>query len=113
MTILTDVTDASFDAEVLKSDLIVITDFWAEWSNPSHKLNPILEDLANEYNSQLKIVKLDIDENPATTSAYGVLNIPTLLFFKNGQLIGRLVGSSSKSEIEEQFKPYLMVDKYA
>lgn len=106
------VTDNSFDAEVLKSDLIVITDFWAEWCGPCKAIAPHLEAIASEYSSQVKVVKLDIDENPDTTSRYGVLSIPTLLMFKNGQEIARLVGMKPKNAIVKAFEPFLVVDEY-
>lgn len=105
------INDASFDAEVLKSDLLTITDFWAEWCGPCKMIAPHLEAIAAE-NDQVKVCKLDIDENPITTSTYGVLSIPTLILFKNGQEVERIVGAVPRSEIEARIKPYLVVDPY-
>lgn len=113
MSALIDITDASFDAQVIKSDLIVIAVFWAEWSPPSRKIQPSLEELAAEYSSQIKVVKLDIDQTPNAASTYGVLNVPTMIMFKNGQAIERLEGIQPKSEIEAMFKPYLVIDRFA
>ena len=102
------VTDTNFDAEVLKNDLIVITDFWAEWCVPCRVIAPMLDEIASEYEGKVKIAKLNIDQNPNITSQYNVLSIPTLLFFKNGQIIGQLVGAVSKKKIVETFTPYLV-----
>lgn len=101
------VTDASFDAEVLKSDLIVVTDFWAEWSSPCQKIAPILDQLATEFEAQVKVAKLDIDTNPTAVSSYAVLNVPTVIVFKNGQPVERLTGPASKQEFVDAIKPYL------
>lgn len=101
------VTDANFDAEVLKSDLVVITDFWAEWSRPCKQIAPYLEAIAQEYNNKVKVAKLDIDANPNATATYNVLNMPTLIVFKNGQPVERLVGTIAKNKIEKTIKPYL------
>ena len=107
------ITDASFDAEVLKNDLIVITHFWAEWRSPCKKVKSLLATLAPKYASQVKIVNLDIDENPNTTSKYEVLNIPTVLVFKNGQLIERIEAPITEEKIEAKIEAYRFVDKYA
>lgn len=101
-----DVTDYSFDPEVLKCDIPVLADFWAEWCGPCHLITPSLEEIAHEYEDQVKVVKLDIDENPLATSNYAVLSIPTLILFKFGQPVVRLTGAAPKEAILEQIKPY-------
>lgn len=101
------VTDNSFDAQVLKCDIPVIADFWAEWCSPCQVVDQHLDQISAEYPEQLKIAKVDIESNPLVTSNYSVLNIPTLLLFKNGQLVERLVGVQSKDKIVEKVVPYL------
>lgn len=93
------VTDADFDVEVLKSNLPVIVDFWAEWCGPCRALTPILEEVAESHGSRVKIVKINIDENSETPSQYGVMSIPTLLLFKNGNVEATKVGLLSKSQL--------------
>lgn len=93
------ITDHTFDKEVLKADLPVLTDFWAEWCGPCRSIAPILEEIADEYDGKLKIVKLDVDENKQMAMRYGVQGIPTLMLFKNGQLVERLVGAIPKEQL--------------
>ena len=95
------VTDDSFDADVLKSEKLVLVDFWAEWCGPCKQIAPALEDLAVELGDKLQIVKLNIDENPQTPSKYGVRGIPTLMLFKDGKLAASRVGDMPKSKIAE------------
>ncbi|MFQ5576748.1 MAG: thioredoxin [Anaerolineae bacterium] len=102
------VTDASFDAEVLKSDLPVITDFWAEWCGPCRAIAPHLNEIAAEYAARVKVAKLNIDQSPNTTSTYGVLSIPTLIVFKNGRPVERIVGAAPKQNIEAAIAPHLL-----
>ena len=101
------VTDDSFDAEVLKSDLVILTDFWAEWCAPCRRIAPFLHEIAEEYEGRVKVVKLDIDANPNVTSNYGVLSIPTVIVFKNGQPVERIVGAAPKQKYIDAIKPYL------
>lgn len=94
-----ELTDANFDEIVLKSDKPVLVDLWAEWCGPCRMVGPIVEELSNEYNGRAVVGKLDVDSNPGVTAKYGIRNIPTLLFFKNGDVVDKQVGVSPKSVI--------------
>jgi thioredoxin 2 len=96
-----EVTDDSFSREVLAADLSVLVDCWAPWCGPCRKLGPIIEELAADYVGGVKIAKLNVDENPATAAQYGIHSIPTMLLFKDGKLVNRLVGALPKEEIEK------------
>jgi thioredoxin 1 len=98
----TDVTDETFAAEVLGSDVPVLVDFWAEWCPPCHRLAPVLEELAAEYAGRARIVKIDADANPQTIRAYGVMAMPTLSVFRGGELVSQHVGARPKSKLREQ-----------
>ncbi len=93
------VTDDEFDAEVLKSDVPVLVDYWAEWCGPCKMVAPILDEIADAYLGKLKIMKLNIDENPETPPKFGIRGIPTLLLFKNGNVEATKVGALSKSQL--------------
>ena len=93
------VSDADFDAEVLKSSQPVVVDFWAEWCGPCRMIGPSLEDIAKEMDGKLKVVKVNIDENPTTPSRYNVRSIPTLLLFKNGQVAATKIGAEPKQKL--------------
>ena len=95
------VSDQDFDAEVLKSTQPVVVDFWAEWCGPCKMIAPALEELAGSMNGKVKIVKLNVDENPATAAKYGIMSIPTLMLFKNGELASRQVGAAPKQKLEQ------------
>jgi thioredoxin 1 len=95
------VTDATFKSEVLDSKEPVLVDFWAEWCGPCRMIGPILEDLAEPMANKMKIVKLNVDENPQTAAKYNVMSIPTLMVFKNGELASRQVGAAPKSQLEK------------
>lgn len=92
-------SDQSFEEEVLKSSQPVLVDYWAEWCGPCKMIAPILEEIAGEYNGKLKVVKLNIDENPETPPKYGIRGIPTLMLFKNGSVEATKVGALSKSQL--------------
>jgi thioredoxin 1 len=96
-----DVTDANFEAEVLKSNTPIVIDFWAEWCAPCKAIAPILKDLSAHYDGKVKIVKMNIDENPGTPGKYGVRAIPTVLAFKNGTVVGQITGARPRSAFEE------------
>ena len=99
MTKPQEITDAEFDQEVLNADLPVVVDFWAEWCGPCHQIAPILEGLAEEYDGKIKFVKVDTEENFETPSRYGILGLPTLLVFKEGQQIERITGAHTKGDL--------------
>jgi thioredoxin 1 len=94
------VSDQSFDADVLKSDGPVVVDFWAEWCGPCKMIGPALEEIAAAMGSKVKIVKINIDENPQTPSKYGVRGIPTLMMFKGGQVAATKVGAAPKGQLQ-------------
>jgi thioredoxin 1 len=102
-----DVTDETFAAEVLGSDVPVLVDFWAEWCPPCHRIAPVLEELAAEFAGRARIVKLDADHNPQTVRAYGVLSMPTLSVFRGGELVSQHVGARPKSKLREQLEASL------
>jgi thioredoxin 1 len=95
------VTDASFESDVINSDTPVVVDFWAEWCGPCKQIGPALEELSSELGDKVKIVKLNVDENPNAASRYGVRGIPTLLVFKDGQVASSKVGAAPKSALQQ------------
>jgi thioredoxin 1 len=94
------VSDSDFEAQVLQSAEPVVVDFWAEWCGPCKMIAPALEEIAGTMNGKVKIVKLNVDENPATAAKYGIMSIPTLMLFKNGELASRQVGAAPKQKLE-------------
>lgn len=94
------VTDATFEEEVLKSDVPVVVDFWAEWCGPCKMIGPVLEELAGEYGDKVKIAKVNVDENPASPAQMGVRGIPTLFLFKDGQVVSNKVGAAPKAALQ-------------
>lgn len=102
-----EVTDANFEEKVLQSDKPVIVDLWAEWCGPCKMIGPILDEIASEHEGQVVVAKVDVDNNPETPTKYRVRNIPTILFFKNGELKDKQVGAVPKKTIEQKLKPLL------
>ena len=96
---IVNITDDSFESEVLKAEKPVLVDYWAEWCGPCKMIAPVLEEIAREYAGQIKVAKLNIDENPATPPKYGIRGIPTLMLFKNGNVEATKVGALSKSQL--------------
>ena len=95
------VSDATFETEVLKASEPVVVDFWAEWCGPCRLIAPALEEIAGTMGNKVKVVKLNVDENPATASKYEIMSIPTLMIFKNGKLTSRQVGAAPKQKLQQ------------
>ena len=95
------VSDATFESDVLKATNPVVVDFWAEWCGPCRMIAPALEEIATAMGDKVKIVKLNVDENPQTAAKFGVMSIPTLMLFKNGELASRQVGAAPKAKLEQ------------
>lgn len=102
-----EVTDGTFEHEVLNSEVPVVVDFWAEWCGPCRAIAPVLEQIADEYDGELRIAKLDVDENPTTAMQYAVQSIPTLVVFKAGEQVERVVGAVSKEALLARVRPHL------
>lgn len=95
------VSDASWDSEVLNANGPVVVDFWAEWCGPCRMIAPALDEIAGAMGDKIKIVKLNVDENPQTAAKYGVMSIPTLMIFKNGEMASRQVGAAPKAKLQQ------------
>ncbi len=101
------VTDETFNQAVLKADQPILVDFWAVWCGPCRMVAPVVDEIAREHEGQLKVMKLDVDDNQNTAMAYGVMSIPTLILFKNGQPVERIVGFRPKADLEKKIVPHL------
>jgi thioredoxin 1 len=104
---VTEVTDVNFQAEVLESVVPVLVDFWAPWCGPCRMVAPVVEEIAKERGEDLKVVKLNIDENQETAIAYEVMSIPTLIVFNNGQIAKKVIGAYPKKRLEAELEPAL------
>jgi thioredoxin 1 len=107
MGAITDVTDSNFQAEVLESETPVLVDFWAPWCGPCRIVHPVLEQIAQERGDELRIVKLNVDDNQQTAMTYEILSIPTLIVFKGGQVAKKVIGAYPKPKLEAELAPVL------
>jgi thioredoxin 1 len=101
------VSDESFEAEVLRASIPVVVDFWAEWCGPCHRIAPLVEEIASEHDGRLKAARIDVDRNSSIATRYGVRGIPTLILFKRGQPMERLVGYMPKPQLLARIEPHL------
>lgn len=102
-----DVTDQDFEERVLGADGAVLVDFWAEWCVPCHMVSPVVEEIGRDKGDHLQVAKLNIDENPDVTRRYGVMSIPTLMLFKGGEEVARVVGARGKDALLKEIDPHL------
>lgn len=100
-------TDANFKKDVLESDKLTIVDFWAEWCGPCRAIGPVIEDLSKEYAGKIQVGKLNVDHNPEVSINYGITSIPAILFFKNGQVVDKLVGAQPKSNFVKKIEQHM------
>jgi thioredoxin 1 len=107
MADLLEVTDETFDTEIVNADIPAMVDFWAEWCGPCRMVGPVVEELAKEYDGKVKIAKMDVDSNRQTPARFGIRNIPTLILFKGGEVAQTIIGAQPKSSIEEALKKLL------
>jgi len=107
MSDVLEVTDNTFDQEIMQSDLPAMVDFWAEWCGPCKMVGPTVAELASEYKGKIKIAKMDVDQNRSTPARFGIRNIPTLILFKNGEVAQTIIGAYPKSHIESEMKKLL------
>lgn len=101
------VTDATFADEVLRSDKPVIVDFWAEWCGPCRMVGPVIDQISEEYGDKVKVLKLDVENNPATAMKYGITSIPAIYVFKDGEVAKQTVGAKPKAALEQEFADFL------
>jgi len=102
-----EVTDANFDEEVLKSDIPVLVDYWAVWCAPCRMIAPLVEEIADEKEGIVKVAKMDVDSNPGVATKFGIRSIPTLMIFKNGEVVDQIIGAVPKSMIEEKLQKHI------
>ncbi|HEY9781870.1 MAG TPA: thioredoxin [Leptolyngbyaceae cyanobacterium] len=107
MSSVAQVTDSTFEQEVLNSELPVLIDFWAPWCGPCKMVAPVVEEVATQYDGQVKVVKLDTDQNPQIAKQYSIRSIPTLMIFKGGQLVDTIVGAVPKTTLSTALEKYL------
>jgi thioredoxin 1 len=107
MSVAAQVTDSSFKQEVLDSEVPVLVDFWAPWCGPCRMVAPVVDEIAQQYDGQIKVVKLNTDENPNIASQYGIRSIPTLMIFKGGQKVDMVVGAVPKTTLSNTLEKYL------
>jgi thioredoxin 1 len=100
-------TDSNFQEEVMNADLPVLVDFWAEWCGPCRMIAPVVEEIAQETDGKMKVMKLDVDSNPNTARQYGVLSIPTLILYKDGQPVERIVGFVAKAQLLKRLEAHI------
>jgi thioredoxin 1 len=100
-------TDAAFKADVLDNDKLTVVDFWAEWCGPCRAIGPIIEDLSKEYAGKIQVGKLNVDHNPEVSINYGITSIPAILFFKNGQMVDKLVGAQPKGNFVKKIEQHM------
>lgn len=101
------INDDAFESEVLQSSLPVVVDFWAPWCGPCKMLGPVIEDLEKEFAGRVKFVKMNIDDNSGTPTKYGIMSIPTLMFFQNGRVVDQTVGALGRAELKRKIEGYL------
>lgn len=101
------VTDDNFEEEIIKADIPVMVDFWAEWCGPCKMVSPVVEELAKEYEGKIKIASMDVDVNHQTPGKFGIRNIPTLILFKGGEIVQTIVGAHPKKHLDEELKKLL------
>lgn len=101
------VNDENFLKEVIESDIPVLVDFWAAWCGPCQMMAPVVDDIAAQYEGKVKVLKLNVDENPQTPAKYGIMGIPTIMLFNKGQVVDKIIGAQPKSEVENLIKKVL------
>lgn len=107
------INDSSFEHEVLQSSQFTIVDFWAPWCGPCKMIGPVLDDIASRFEGQLKVTKLNVDESSETSQRFGIISIPTLIFFRDGKIVDRITGAVSRSQLETRINRLLNVSQTA